>query len=108
MVASGYSVRENTGNSAHPPIDEVVDLALKRGINPRPADHPDHHFDQYISDAVDQFGEEDVTNCINLILVNSYTHRMAGSAAFGNEEYVWGINVGVAATAYLRELRRVE
>jgi len=36
MVASGYSVRENTGNSAHPSIDEVVDLALERGINPRP------------------------------------------------------------------------
>ena len=31
---------------------------------------------------------------------------MAGTAAFGTEEYVWGINVGVAATAYLRELRR--
>jgi hypothetical protein len=29
---------------------------------------------------------------------------MAGTAAFGEEDYVWGINVGVAATAYLREL----
>ena len=29
---------------------------------------------------------------------------MAGTAAFGEVDDVWGINVGVAATAYLREL----
>jgi hypothetical protein len=32
------------------------------------------------------------------------THRMAGREAFGHDDYVLGINVGVAATAYLREL----
>lgn len=30
---------------------------------------------------------------------------MAGTAAFGTEEYFRKLNVGVAATAYLRELR---
>ena len=106
MSYEGYQIRENTGNSVHPSVDEVVDLALRRGTDPRPTDHPDQHFDQYIGDAVDKFGEEDVEHCIHLVLVDSYTHRMAGTAAFGSEEYVWGINVGVAATAYLRDLHQ--
>lgn len=45
-----------------------------------------------------------MVNCIRLTLVGGYTHQIAGTAAFGEDNYVWGINVGVAATAYLREL----
>jgi hypothetical protein len=100
----GYRIQEDTGDSAHPSVDAVTDLALKRAADPRPTDHPNGHFDRYIRDAVDRFGEDDVVNCIRLTLVDGYTHRMAGTAAFGTDEYVWGINVGVAATAYLREL----
>ena len=102
----GYQIQENTGNSADPSIDEVIHLVRMRAAEPRANSDSDAHFDQYISDAIERFGEDDVVDCIRLILVDSYTHRMAGTAAFGTEEYVWGINVGVAATAYLRELRR--
>lgn len=99
-----YRVQENTEVPAHPSVDTVISRALERAADPRPTDHPDGHFDRYIRDALDRFGEDDVVNCIRLTLVDGYTHRMAGTAAFGEEDYVWGINVGVAATAYLREL----
>lgn len=102
--AEVYRVQENTEVPAHPSIDTVISRALERAADPRPTDHPNGHFDRYIRDALDRFGEDDVVNCIRLTLVDGYTHRMAGTAAFGEEDYVWGINVGVAATAYLREL----
>ena len=102
----GYQIQENTENSADPSVSEVIDLVQTRAAEPRPTSHTDAHFDRYLRDAIERFGEDDVVDCIRLILVDSYTHRMAGTAAFGTEEYVWGINVGVAATAYLRELRQ--
>ena len=101
-----YRVQENTEAPAHPSVDTVISRALERAADPRPMDHPNGHFDRYIRDALDRFGEDDVVNCIRLTLVDGYTHRMAGTAAFGNDDYVWGINVGVAATAYLRELHQ--
>ena len=100
----GYRIRENTGHPSAPSVAAVIDLALERAADPRPTEHPDGHFDQYLSDAIEQFGEDDVMNCIRLTLVDGYTHRMAGTAAFGEDDYVWGINVGVAAIAYLRDL----
>jgi hypothetical protein len=42
--------------------------------------------------------------CTRLTLVDGLTHRSAGVAAFGKEDYVAGIVVGVACHAYLREL----
>jgi len=102
----GYRVRENTGKTSHPSIDAVINLAFERAADPRPRDHPDAHFDQYISNAITQFGEDDVASCIRHTLVDGYTHRMAGTAAFGEDDYVWGSNVGVAAIAYLRELHQ--
>jgi hypothetical protein len=103
MPGSTYRVRENTGNPAHPPIEEIVDLALARAADPRPANHPDGHFDRYIRDAVKHADAAAVEKSIRMSLVEGLTHRMAGRAAFG-EDYVYGINVGVAANAYLREL----
>lgn len=100
----GYHIRENTGDPEHPPIDAVISLALNRAAEPRPLDHPNGHFDQYIKDAVDRFGEDDVVHCIRLTLTEDHTHRMAGTVAFGESDYVWGINVGVAAIGYLREI----
>ena len=100
----GYRIQETTGNPADPSIDAVIDLALERAADPRPIEHEDGHFDQYLSDAIEQFGEDNVLNCIRLTLVDGYTHRMAGTTAFGENAYVWGINVGVAASTYLREL----
>lgn len=102
----GYRIRENTGDPSTPSVDAVIDLAMKRAANPRPTEHPDGHFDQYITDAIEQFGEDDVVTCIRLTLADGYTHRMAGTAAFGEDDYVWGINVGVAAISYLRELHQ--
>ena len=100
----GYRIQENTEIPSHPSIDAVISLALERAADPRSADHPDGHFDRYVRDAIERFDEDDVVDCIRLTLADGYTHRMAGRAAFGEEDYVWGINVGVAATAYLREL----
>lgn len=99
-----YRVEENTGNSTHPSIEEIVDLALKRAADPRPTDHSDGHFDQYLQDAVEHAGESAVEDAIRQSLVEGMTHRMAGRDAFGHDDYVYGITVGVAATAYLREL----
>ena len=102
----GYRIQENTETPSHPSIDAVISRILERAADPRPADHQDGHFDRYVRDAIERFGEDDVVDCIRLTLAEGYTHRMAGTAAFGSEEYVWGINVGVAATAYLRELHQ--
>ena len=74
-----YRVQENTEVPAHPSINTVISRALERAADPRPTDHPNGHFDRYIRDALDRFSEDD---------------------------YVWGINVGVVATAYLRELHQ--
>ena len=102
----GYRIQENTEIPSHSSIDAVISRALERAADPRPDDYPDGHFDRYVRDAIEQFGEDDVVDCIRLTLVDGYTHRMAGTAAFGDDEYVWGIHVGVAATAYLRGLHQ--
>jgi hypothetical protein len=99
-----YRVRENTGNPKHPPIDEVIQRTLERAASPRPVDHSDAHFDRYVRDAVDQFGESAVVECVRLTLTKRLTHRSAGAAAFGKDNYVWGINIGVAAITYLQDL----
>lgn len=99
-----YRVQENTENSAHPSIDDVIDLTLERAATPRPEQNKDGHFDQYVNHAVEAHGESAVTECIRLILVEGFSHRSAGAAAFGTENYVRGIEVGVACSAYLQEL----
>jgi hypothetical protein len=104
MASEGYRVQENTGNPAHPSIEDVIDLALARAADPRPPDHSDGHFDEYVQDAVEHADEAAVKQAIRLSLTEGLTHRMAGREAFGHDDYVLGINVGVAATAYLREL----
>jgi hypothetical protein len=104
MPDETYRLRENTGNPAHPSIEDIVDLALARAVDPRPADHPDAHFDRYVRDAIEHAGEAAVEKSIRLSLVEGLTHRMAGRDAFGDDDYVYGINVGVAASAFLREL----
>ena len=45
-----------------------------------------------------------VIDCIRLTLVEALAHRAAGAAAFGDEDYMRGIEVGVACSTYLREL----
>ena len=104
MAGEGYRVRENTGNPAHPSIEDVIDLALTRAANPRPPDHPEEYFDRYVHDAVEHADAAAVEQSIRLSLTEGLTHRLAGREAFGHEDYLYGINVGVAATAYLREL----
>jgi len=104
MASEGYRIRENTGNPAHPYIEDVIDLALARAADLRPPDHSDGHFDRYIKDAVEHADEAAVKRSIRLSFTEGLTHRMAGRKAFGHDDYVLGINVGVAATAYLREL----
>lgn len=99
-----YHVQENTGNSVHPSIDDIIELTLQRAGSPRPEYHPDGHLDQYVYDAVGEYGESTVAECIRHSLANGFSHRAAGAAAFGEENYVWGINVSVAACTYLREL----
>ena len=102
----GYRIQENTMDPAYPSVDSVIDPAVDRAADPRPVDHPNGHFDQYIKDAAERFGEDAVGQCIHLTLAGGHTHRMAGTPAFGEDEYVWGIKVGVAVTAYLRELHQ--
>ena len=102
----GYRIQEHTGTPTHLSIETVINRVLERAADPRPDDHPKGHFDRYIRDVIEQFGEDNVVDCIRFTLAEGYTHRMAGTAAFGSEEYIWGINVGVAATAYLRELHQ--
>ena len=97
-------VSENTGNPDHPSIEDIIELALKRAAAPRPKQHPDAHFDQYVSHAVEEHGESAVTECIRLVFVEGFTQRSAGVKAFGEEDYVRGIEVGVASRSYLREL----
>lgn len=104
MSPEEYCVQENTGNLEHPSVDDVVELALARAAGPRSEEHPDGHFDRYIHDTVEQVGEPAVEKCIRLTLVEGHSHRSAGFAAFGEENYLLGIDVGVAASAYLREL----
>lgn len=99
-----YRVRENTDCTAHPSIDDVIELTLERAASPRPEDHPDGHLDYCVHDAVDEYGENTVAECIRLTLVEGLTHRSAGATAFGEDDYQQGINVGVACSAYLREL----
>ena len=99
-----YRIEENTGNSAHPSIDDVIEVTLRRAGSPRQEDHPDGHLDRYIREAVSEYGESAVAECIRYDLANGFSHRTAGAAAFGEENYIWGINVGVAASAYLRDL----
>ncbi|NIC00266.1 hypothetical protein [Halobacterium sp. R2-5] len=104
MSGEAYRVQENTGNPAHPSIEDVITLALDRAADPRPPTHQESHFDEYVRDAVEHAGEAAVKQAIRLSLTEGLTHRMAGREAFGGDDYVHGINVGVAATAYLREL----
>jgi len=99
-----YRVQENTSNSAHPSIEDVTELTLQRAATPRPEESQDGHFDQYVSYAVETHGEPAVIEYIRLALVEGLPHRLAGAAAFGEEDYVRGIEVGVASSAYLREL----
>jgi hypothetical protein len=104
MPGEVYRVQENTGNPVHPFIEEVVSLALDRAADPRPSGHQDSHFDEYVRGAVEYAGEAAVKEAIRLSLTKGVTHRMAGREAFGDDDYVYGIHVGVAAIAYLREL----
>jgi len=99
-----YRVQENTGNSTHPSVDDVIELALERAADPRPEGDPDAHFDRYVSHAVEAHGKSAVAECIRLVLVEGLTQRSAGAEVFGEEDYVRGIEVGVASHAYLREL----
>jgi protoheme ferro-lyase len=85
-------------------IDDVIELTLQRAETPRQEDHADRHFDPYVRNAVGELGGSAVEECIRHVLANGYSHRTAGAAAFGEENYIWGINVGVAASTYLREL----
>ena len=57
MPGEVYRVQENTGNPVHPSIEEVVSLALDRAADPRPSDHQDSHFDEYVRGAVEYAGE---------------------------------------------------
>jgi len=99
-----YRVEEHTGNSSHPSAEDVIELALERAADPRPEQDPDTHFDRYVSTAVEAHSKSAVTECIRLVLVEGLTQRSAGVKAFGEEDYVRGIEVGVASRSYLREL----
>ena len=55
--------------------------------DPRAEQHSDGHFDQYVSHAVDTHGESEGMECTRLTLVDGLTHRSAGVAAFGGEDY---------------------
>jgi|AntRauMinimDraft_4_1070384.scaffolds.fasta_scaffold04464_2 hypothetical protein len=94
---SGYAVREVTGDSGDPSIDQVVDIVLLRARNPR----NDSHVDILVEDAVERHSQEAVEECVRLILRDGLTHRRAGAAAFGPDEYLVGIDVGSAISAYL-------
>lgn len=96
-----YDVEELTGNPEHPSFNDIITLALYRAEHPRPEEE-NGHFDRYIRNAIDEHGEEAVKECIRLCF--QMTHRSAGSKAFGKEDYVYGIHVGVAAQAYRYEL----
>lgn len=98
---SGYAVREVTGDSGDPSIDDVVDIVLQRARNPR----NDSHVDLLVEGAVERHGEEAVEECARLILRDGLTHRRAGAAAFGSDDYLVGIDVGSAISAYLYKSR---
>ena len=99
-----YRVEEHTGTSAHLSAEDVIELALERAADPRPEQDPDAHFDRYVSTAVEAHSKSAVTECIRLVLVEGLTQRSAGVEAFGEEDYVRGIEVGVASRSYLQEL----
>jgi hypothetical protein len=93
----GYPVCDSTGDHDDPSVDAVVDRVLTRASSPRDS----VHVDRYVSDATDRFGEESVERCVRLILDDGYSHRQAGAAVFGSDEYLWGVNVGSAVSTYL-------
>lgn len=73
MSSEAYRVQENTGNPAHPSIEDVITLALDRAAGPRPSNHQDRHFDEYVRDAVEHAGEAAVKQAIRLSLTEGYT-----------------------------------
>lgn len=101
----GYSVCENSNDAVDPSIEDVVRVSLERADTPR-ENHHQFHIDELISDAVADFGRSKVEECIRLHIHDGLPQRTAGRTAFGSEHYVRGIDVGVAASLYLRELRR--
>lgn len=100
-----YDVWEATGDPTDPAAEDVAALALDRVADPR-TDHPYAHLDADLQKIVDRYGERPLRRATYLILVDSYTFRMAA------HELGWhpveGIIVGTAVTQYLRELRRSE
>ncbi len=82
----------------------VIDLAGE----PRPADHPDSHIDQYAKQAVNRFGESTVADCVRSIFRMELTHRTTGVEAFGESNYTWGIKIVVPAGTYIDECHQTQ
>lgn len=78
-------------------VDAVIKVVLRRTASPR----AESHADELAHTAVKEQGRESVAKCIRLIIADGLTHRRAGAAAFGAEDYLDGITVGSAVSIYL-------
>lgn len=96
-----YDVRERTGNSEYPSVDDVVDLVLERAQNPR-ADHQDAHLDEAMATVVDRYGSETVRTVIQRVLVDAYPFRTA--TADLDVDNIDGVRIGTTAAQALEEL----
>ncbi|WP_135536406.1 hypothetical protein [Halostella pelagica] len=96
-----YDVREATGNSAHPSVNDVCELVLYRAASPRD-DHQDAHFDEAMAEIVDRYDADTVRTVIRRILVEHYPFRTA-TVDLDMRNFD-GVRIGTTAGWFLREL----
>ncbi len=96
-----YTIREQTGYSEHPSVDDVIELVLKRAQNPR-EDHHDAHLDEAMAAVVDRYGEDPVRTLIHRVLVEHYPFRTATVDL--EMRNIDGVRIGTTAGWFLEEL----
>lgn len=95
------NVREQTRDSEHASVEDVVDLVVERAQNPR-TDHEDEHFDTAMATIIDTYGTEPVRTVIHRVLVDNEPFRTATNGL--EMRNVDGVRIGTAASWFLEEL----
>jgi len=96
-----YDAREQTGNSDHASVDDVIDLVVERAQNPRD-DHEDAHFDRTMATIIDTYGTESVSTVTHRALVDNEPFRTATNGI--EMRNVDCIRIGTTANWFLEEL----
>lgn len=78
-------------------IEDVIETVLRRASSPRPGSHPD----ELARRVVAVHGRTAVAECARLILDGDCSRRAAGADAFGEQDYLDGLDVGAAVSIYL-------